>query len=86
TSTSLMLLGAVAIAVTSLIAVHGIASGVRTLTTESLPLQMHSNELQRAYAELAVNFGELVRARDVSEREQSSSEIDTQLQRITRMT
>ncbi|WP_175655714.1 response regulator [Burkholderia ambifaria] len=86
TSTSLMLLGAVAIAMTSLIAVHGIASGVRTLTTESLPLQMHSNELQRAYAELAVNFGELERARDASEREQSSSEIDTQLQRIARIT
>ncbi|RKT99589.1 hybrid sensor histidine kinase/response regulator [Burkholderia sp. Nafp2/4-1b] len=86
TSTSLMLLGAVAISVTSLIAVHGIASGVRTLTTESLPLQVHSNELQRAYAELAVDFGRLERAADASEREQASSAIETQLQRIARVT
>ncbi|KVV44449.1 hybrid sensor histidine kinase/response regulator [Burkholderia territorii] len=86
TGTSLMLLGAVAISVTSLIAVHGIASGIRTLTTESLPLQMRSNELQRAYAELAVDFGRLERARDASEREQASSEIETQLQRIARVT
>ncbi|MDF3092125.1 MULTISPECIES: response regulator [Burkholderia cepacia complex] len=86
TSTSLMLLGAVAISVTSLIAVHGIASGVRTLTTESLPLQMRSNELQRAYAELAVEFGRLQHAQDASERQQSSSEIETQLQRIAGIT
>lgn len=86
TSTSLMLLGAIAISVTSVIAVHGIASGVRTLTTESLPLQVRSNELQRAYAELAVDFGRLERAQDASEREQASSEIETQLQRIARVT
>ncbi|AZQ50757.1 response regulator [Burkholderia cenocepacia] len=86
TSTSLMLLGAVAISATSLIAVHGIASGVRTLTTESLPLQVRSNELQRAYAELAVEFGRLEHARDASERQQSSSEIETQLQRISGIT
>ncbi|MPV57188.1 hybrid sensor histidine kinase/response regulator [Burkholderia sp. HI2761] len=86
TSTSLMLLGAVAISVTSLIAVHGIASGVRTLTTESLPLQVRSNELQRAYAELAVEFGRLEHAQDASERQQSSSEIETQLQRISGIT
>ncbi|WP_175974197.1 response regulator [Burkholderia sp. BCC1047] len=86
TSTSLMLLGAVAISVTSLIAVHGIASGVRTLTTESLPLQVRSNELQRAYAELAVEFGRLEHAQDASERQQSSSQIETQLQRIAGIT
>ncbi len=86
TSTSLMLLGAVAISATSLIAVHGIASGVRTLTTESLPLQVRSNELQRAYAELAVDFNRLERAQDATERQQSSAEIDTQLQRITGIT
>ncbi|KUY62076.1 hybrid sensor histidine kinase/response regulator [Burkholderia sp. RF2-non_BP3] len=85
-STSLMLLGVVAISVTSLIAVHGIASGVRTLTTESLPLQVRSNELQRAYAELALDFGRLERAQDALEREQASSEIETQLQRIARVT
>ncbi|RQU18719.1 response regulator [Burkholderia cenocepacia] len=86
TSTSLMLLGAVAISVTSLIAVHGIASGVRTLTTESLPLQVRSNELQRAYAELAVEFGRLEHAQDAAERQQSSSQIETQLQRISGIT
>ncbi|CAB3771285.1 hybrid sensor histidine kinase/response regulator [Burkholderia puraquae] len=86
TSTGLMLLGAVATSLTSLTAVHGIASGVRMLTTESMPQQVRSNELERAYAELAVDFGRLERARDASEREQSSSEIETQLQRIADMT
>ncbi|KKL35667.1 histidine kinase [Burkholderia contaminans FFH2055] len=86
TSTSLMLLGALAISVTSLIAVHGIASGVHTLTAESLPLQVRSNELQRAYAELAVDFGRLERAQDASEQAQASAEIETQLQRIAAVT
>lgn len=86
TGTSLMLLGALAISATSLIAVHGIASGVGTLTKESLPLQVRSNELQRAYAELAVDFSRLEQARDASEQEQATSEIGTQLQRIAAIT
>ncbi|WP_175944466.1 response regulator [Burkholderia pyrrocinia] len=86
TGTSLMLLGALAISATSLIAVHGIASGVSTLTTESLPLQVRSNELQRAYAELAVDFGRLEQAQDASEQQQATSEIETQLRRIAAIT
>ncbi|MBN3818550.1 HAMP domain-containing protein, partial [Paraburkholderia sp. Se-20369] len=81
-STSLMLLGVMAISATSLLAVHGIASGVRTLTTESLPLQVHSNALQRAYAELAVDFSQLARAQDAYEQEDATSAIETQLRRI----
>ncbi|KWN64372.1 response regulator [Burkholderia ubonensis] len=85
-STSLMLLGVLAISATSLLAVHGIASGVRTLTTESLPLQVHSNDLQRAYAELAVDFSRLERAQDASEQKQATEAIETQLQRIAAVT
>ncbi|MGZ2749515.1 response regulator [Burkholderia stagnalis] len=85
-STSLMLLGVMAISATSLLAVHGIASGVRTLTTESLPLQVHCNALQRAYAELAVDFSRLERTQDASEQKQATAAIDTQLQRIATVT
>ncbi|KVZ19916.1 hybrid sensor histidine kinase/response regulator [Burkholderia ubonensis] len=85
-STSLMLLGVLAISATSLLAVHGIASGVRTLTTESLPLQVRSNDLQRAYAELAVDFSRLERAQDASEQKQATEAIETQLQRIAAVT
>ncbi|MXN75284.1 response regulator [Burkholderia sp. 4701] len=81
-STSLMLLGVMAISATSLLAVHGIASGVRTLTTESLPLQMHSNALQRAYADLATDFGRLEQAQDGAEQEAGTAAIGMQLQRI----
>ncbi|PAK13265.1 response regulator [Burkholderia ubonensis] len=85
-STSLMLLGVLAISATSLLAVHGIASGVHTLTTESLPLQVRSNELQRAYAELAADFRRLERAQDAYEQEEATSAIETQLQRIATVT
>ncbi|TCW78908.1 hybrid sensor histidine kinase/response regulator [Burkholderia sp. SRS-46] len=85
-STSVMLLGVMAISATSLLAVHGIASGVRTLTTESLPLQVRSNELQRAYADLAVDFSRLERAQDASEQARATSAIETQLQRIEAVT
>ncbi|PCE30578.1 hybrid sensor histidine kinase/response regulator [Burkholderia ubonensis] len=85
-STSLMLLGVLAISATSLLAVHGIASGVRTLTTESLPLQVRSNELQRAYAELAADFRRLEQAQDAYEQEDATSAIETQLQRIATVT
>ena len=81
-STSLMLLGVLAISATSLLAVHGIASGVRTLTTESLPLQTHSNALQRAYADLVTDFGRLDQAQDGAEQETATAAIGTQLQRI----
>ncbi|KUZ89260.1 hybrid sensor histidine kinase/response regulator [Burkholderia ubonensis] len=85
-STSLMLLGVLAISATSLLAVHGITSGVRTLTTESLPLQVNSNALQRAYADLAADFRRLERAQDAYEQEEATSAIETQLQRIATVT
>ncbi|MDY7802579.1 response regulator [Burkholderia stagnalis] len=81
-STSLMLLGVLAISATSLLAVHGIASGVRTLTTESLPLQTHSNTLQRAYGDLVTDFGRLAQAQDGAGQEAMTAAIGAQLQRI----
>ncbi|KVL87894.1 hybrid sensor histidine kinase/response regulator [Burkholderia stagnalis] len=81
-STSLMLLGVLAISATSLLAVHGIASGVRTLTTESLPLQTHSNALQRAYGDLVTDFGRLAQAQDGAGQEAVTAAIGAQLQRI----
>ncbi|WGS47726.1 response regulator (plasmid) [Burkholderia sp. JSH-S8] len=81
-STSLMLLGVLAISATSLLAVHGIASGVRTLTTESLPLQRHSNELQRAYADLVTDFGQLEQAQDEAGQQTATAAIGMELQRI----
>ncbi|RQS12371.1 sensor histidine kinase [Burkholderia sp. Bp9002] len=81
-STSLMLLGVLAISATSLLAVHGIASGVRTLTTESLPLQTHSNALQRAYGDLVTDFGRLEQAQDGVGQEAVTAAIEAQLQRI----
>ncbi|RQR62792.1 sensor histidine kinase [Burkholderia sp. Bp9126] len=81
-STSLMLLGVLAISATSLLAVHGIAAGVRTLTTESLPLQTHSNALQRAYGDLVTDFGRLEQAQDGAGQETVTAAIETQLQRI----
>ncbi|RQQ35707.1 hybrid sensor histidine kinase/response regulator [Burkholderia stagnalis] len=81
-STSLMLLGVLAISATSLLAVHGIASGVRTLTTESLPLQTHSNALQRAYGDLVTDFGGLAQAQDGAGQEAVTAAIGAQLQRI----
>ncbi|TKC87168.1 response regulator [Trinickia terrae] len=85
-STSVMLLGVLAISATSLLAVRGIASGVRTLTTESLPLQMRSNELQRAYVDLALDFSRLEQAQSVSQQQQATSAIEAQLQRIAATT
>ncbi|KWK50848.1 hybrid sensor histidine kinase/response regulator [Burkholderia stagnalis] len=81
-STSLMLLGVLAISATSLLAVHGIASGVRTLTTQSLPLQTHSNTLQRAYGDLVTDFGRLAQAQDGAGQEAMTAAIGAQLQRI----
>ncbi|WP_347469939.1 response regulator [Burkholderia stagnalis] len=81
-STSLMLLGVLAISATSLLAVHGIASGVRTLTTESLPLQTHSNTLQRTYGDLVTDFGRLAQAQDGAGQEAVTAAIGAQLQRI----
>ncbi|KWH34768.1 response regulator [Burkholderia stagnalis] len=81
-STSLMLLGVLAISATSLLAVHGIASGVRTLTTESLPLQTHSNALQRAYGDLVTDFGRLAQAQDGAGQGAVTAAIGAQLQRI----
>jgi signal transduction histidine kinase/CheY-like chemotaxis protein/HPt (histidine-containing phosphotransfer) domain-containing protein len=85
-STGLLLLGVIAIATASLIALNGVSSSVYRLTKESLPLQLKTGELQRTIERTSDNFFKLGMSTDRQQQEQSSSAIASNIKSIRTLT
>ena len=85
-STGLLLLGVIAIAAASLIALNGVSSSVYRLTNESLPLQLKTSELQRTIERTSDNFFKLGMSIDRQQQEKSLSAIDNNIESIRTLT
>ena len=84
--TAMLLLGMMAIAAAGLIALKDVASSVNTLTGESVPLQLATNELVRTTEKLSSDFLRLGTSQDTSQQKQFSAVIDTHIATIDAIT
>ncbi|WP_250634488.1 response regulator [Pinirhizobacter soli] len=84
--TAVLLLGMMAIAAASLIALKDVASSVDRLTGESVPFQLATNELVRATEKLSSDFLRLGTSQDTSQQKQFSAVIDAHIATIDTIT
>ncbi|WP_211444705.1 response regulator [Collimonas humicola] len=85
-STGLLLLGVMAISVTSLIALTAVSSSVYRLTDEALPLQLKTSELQRTIEKMSANFFTLGMSTDRQQQAQSSAAINGNIKSLETIT
>jgi signal transduction histidine kinase/DNA-binding response OmpR family regulator/HPt (histidine-containing phosphotransfer) domain-containing protein len=84
--TAVLLLGMMAIATASLIALKDVASSVDSLTRKSVPLQLATNELVRTTEKLSSDFLRLGTSKDTSQQKQSSAVISAHIATIDAIT
>lgn len=80
--TAVLLLGMMAIATASLIALRDVASSVDRLTGESVPLQLATNELVRTTEKLSSDFLRLGTSKDTAQQKQFSAVISAHIATI----
>ena len=80
--TAVLLLGMMAIATASLIALKDVASSVDRLTGESVPLQLATNELVRTTEKLSSDFLRLGTSKDTGQQKQFSAVISEHIATI----
>lgn len=80
--TAVLLLGMTAIAAASLIALKDVASNVGGLTSESIPIQLATNELVRTTEKLSTDFLKLGASEDAAQQRTSSAEISAHIAKI----
>ena len=80
--TAVLLLGMMAIAAASLIALKDVASSVDRLTSKSIPFQLSTNELVRTTEKLSTDFLKLGASKDAGQQRTSSALIDAHIAAI----